>query len=233
MNVPWRARATPVVAVAIVLILGVVFVALTLRQPDVATYAPTIAAPRDAGRALVGPQLYTVDATSPERWTYFSFRVGAVVEGPGGRTWDLAFRRYQILANGGPGFQGEGGVVDLGALRFDDVRSVPTTGYVPNEGGVDPRNPAIAGWYRYGFFSHVLTPKPHAWAIRTADGRYAKVEIVSYYCPRAQPGCVTFRYAYQGDGSPVVSRAAAARSPRSASCGRDGAASSRCSPGWT
>ncbi len=39
------------------------------------------------------------------------------------------------------------------------------------------------------------------YAIRTADGRYAKVEIVGYYCPGAEPGCLTLRYVYQGDGS--------------------------------
>ena len=62
----------------------------------------------------------------------------------------------------------------------------------------------IASWYRYGFFSHVLSPKAHVWAVRTAEGRYAKMEIVGYYCPGAQPGCLTFRYVYQGDGSTRV-----------------------------
>jgi hypothetical protein len=75
---------------------------------------------------------------------------------------------------------------------------------VANEGRAEPRNPAIASWYRYGFFSHVLTPKPHVWAVRTADGRYAKLEMLGYYCPGAQPGCPTFRYVYQGDGSTAV-----------------------------
>jgi hypothetical protein len=50
----------------------------------------------------------------------------------------------------------------------------------------------------------VLSPKPHVWAVRTADGRYAKIQLVSYYCPRSQPACLTFRYIYQGDGSRVV-----------------------------
>jgi hypothetical protein len=50
----------------------------------------------------------------------------------------------------------------------------------------------------------VLTPKPHVWAVRTADGRYAKLEMLGYYCPGAQPGCPTFRYVYQGDGSTAV-----------------------------
>jgi hypothetical protein len=42
--------------------------------------------------------------------------------------------------------------------------------------------------------------------VRTADGRYAKLELVSYYCPRSQPGFVTLRYVYQGDGSRNVDR---------------------------
>jgi hypothetical protein len=75
---------------------------------------------------------------------------------------------------------------------------------VANEQRGDPRNPAIASWYDYGYFSHVLSPKPHVWAVRTADGRYAKLEIVGYYCWGGRPGCPTFRYVYQGDGSTAV-----------------------------
>jgi hypothetical protein len=45
-----------------------------------------------------------------------------------------------------------------------------------------------------------VKPSPRVYALRTADGRYAKLEILSYYCPGAMPGCVTFRYVYQGAG---------------------------------
>jgi hypothetical protein len=44
------------------------------------------------------------------------------------------------------------------------------------------------------------------WAVRAAAGRYAKIEIVGYYCPGPRPGCLTFRYVYQGNGSPLVGR---------------------------
>jgi len=191
------------VAVAAVVVIAVILVALTLRQPQVPTFMPTPPSPSDAGRTLVGPVVYTVDATSGEQWRHFSFRVGAVVDdaAPG---WDLAFRRYQIIANGGTGFLGHAGIRDLGPVRFDAVETVPADGYQANEGSPDPRNPAIAGWYRYGFFSHVLTPKPNVWAVRTTDGRYAKLEMLSYYCPGSQPGCVTFRYVYQGNGTPAL-----------------------------
>jgi len=190
----------PVRAAAVGAVIGIAFVlvALTLRAPEVPAYAPTPVAVRELARGLVGPVLYTVDATAPEAWRYFSFRAGSVVEGAGVRDWDLGFKRYSIIAGDGAG------IVDLGEARLEDVRVVPATGYVANEGRAEPRNPAIASWYRYGFFSHVLSPKPHVWAIRTADGRYAKLEMVSYYCPGARPGCPTFRYVYQADGSTAV-----------------------------
>lgn len=201
-----RRRWTPIVAVGALIGVSAVLVALTLRQPSVPTYAPTPPEASDAGRAIIGPRVYTVDATDAEAWRYFSFRLGSVVESAGATDWDLAFRRYQILANGGPQYAGTGGIVDLGTVGFEDVHAVPETGYQPNERTPDPRNPAIAYWYRYGFFSHVLSPKPHVWAVRTADGRYAKIELLSYYCARAEPGCLTFRYVYQGDGSTRVVR---------------------------
>ena len=184
----------PILAATLVSVVAVVLVALTLRPPEVPSYALTAGAPNDAGRALVGPVLYTLDATSAETWRSFSFKVGAVVDGSG----DLAFKRYAIVA--GPG----AGILDLGETAFEQVRTVPADGYVVNEGAAEPRNPAIASWYTYGFFTHVLSPKPRVWAVRTADGRYAKLEMVGYYCPGPQPGCPTFRYVYQGDGTTRV-----------------------------
>ena len=196
-----RTRIVLIAAGVAIVAAAVALVVLSLRVPAVAMYAPTPPAPRDVGRALVGPILYTVDASRPEPWRYFAFHLGSVVENPAARDWDLAFRRYEIIANGGPSFAGAGGVLDLGEVAFETVKSVPETGYQVTEGGAEPRNPALARWYSYGYFSHLLSPRPRVWAVRTADGRYAKLEISSYYCPRSQPGCVTFRYVYQGDGS--------------------------------
>lgn len=173
---------------AVLVVVAVGLVALTLRQPDVPMYAPTPLVPKNAATALVGSVLYTIDATASDRWQYFSLRVGTVVANPGPGEWDLGFRRYQVIANRG--------ARDLGAVVFDGVRTVPADGYVATEGGAEPKNPALAGWYDYGFFSHVLKPKPHVWAVRTTDGRYAKLEFVGYYCPGSRPGCVTFRYLF-------------------------------------
>lgn len=201
-----RAKIFLILGVGAALAATVALVVLSLRAPEVPMYAPTPAMPRDAGAALVGPVLYTIDATRPDAWSYFAFHLGSAIDHPSSREWDLAFRRYEIIANGGREFAGAGGIADLGEVAFADVKTVPESGYQVTEDGADPRNPAIARWYSYGYFSHVLRPKPRVWAVRTATGRYAKLQLVSYYCPRSQPGCVTFRYVYQGDGSRNVAR---------------------------
>jgi hypothetical protein len=88
-------------------------------------------------------------------------------------------------------------------MTFEGVSHVPETGYVVAEKS-DSVNAALEDWYDYSMTSHVLQPKETVYAIRTADGRYAKIEILGYYCAGALPGCTTFRYVYQGGGSTDV-----------------------------
>jgi hypothetical protein len=123
-----RAKVLLILAGAAIVIAAVTLVALLLREPKVAMDSPTPPVPRDVGGALVGPIFYTVDATRPESWRYFAFRLGSVIENPGPRDWDLAFRRYEIIANGGREFVGAGGVADLGAVAFANVTAVPEGG---------------------------------------------------------------------------------------------------------
>ncbi|HEY8469242.1 MAG TPA: HmuY family protein [Longimicrobiales bacterium] len=178
-----------------------ILVALSFRRPELPVFAPTPPAPAEVGPRLAGPITITVDATDPAAWRFFDFSRGAVIERPGPLDWDLAFRRFHIIANGGPGFAGRGGIRALEGAAFDSVRAAPADGYTPNRVRSDTTNPAITRWYDYGFTTHLLTPKPAVYLVRTADGRYAKIELLGYYCPGARPGCVTFRYVYQGDGS--------------------------------
>jgi len=185
-------------------ILAGVLVGASLRRPPPPAFMPSPIQPEPVGGTLVGPRVHTVEATHPDRWVYFSFQMGSVVPDPGPLEWDLAFRRFQVMANGGQGFLGSGGIRDLGEVPFDSILEVPEAGYEPTVARTDSVNAAIEDWYDYSFFSHLLTPKPRVYAVRTADGRYAKLELLGYYCPGATPGCMTFRYVYQGDGSRQV-----------------------------
>lgn len=182
-------------------LLTVTLVALSLdrRMPD--AYLITPPAPSEVGDSRVGPTTVTIDASHETRWVYFDFSRGSVVESPGPAGWDIAFRRFEVMINGGAAFAGAAGALDLGDAPLDSLPGVPASGYETTPPGRDSTNPAIARWYDYGFTSHLLTPKQRTWAIRTSDGRYAALRFLSYYCPGATPGCVTFRYVYQGSGS--------------------------------
>jgi hypothetical protein len=189
------------------LVITAILVALTLQREPPPAFVPTEPAPREVGDSLIGPVTYTIDARSGERWAYFDFSRGSAVERPGPTDWDLAVRRFRIIVNGGRGFAGDGGLIDLGEITFDSVLEAPADGWVESVGQrVDSTNAAVQKWYAYGFTSHLLTPRPHVWAVRTADGHFAKFEILGYYCPGATPGCLTIRFAYQGSGSRRLAR---------------------------
>ncbi|PYO81322.1 MAG: hypothetical protein DMD65_12815 [Gemmatimonadetes bacterium] len=188
----------------LVLVMGGAFALLvisllvgSLTQPELPPYTPTALAPLRVGDSLVGPATYTLDASATEQWRYFDFaRNSAVDSGP----WDLAFRRFHVIAAAG------GGIVDLGVVPFDSVRELPVGGYLPNSPGPDTTNPGVGKWYDYSMLSHLLTSRHHVYGVRTATGRYAKLELLAYYCREAGTACITFRYAYQGNGTARVAR---------------------------
>ena len=186
-----------VVAVFVLLLASMMVAAL--RHPDIPKGTITPPHPVTIGDTLVGPATITLDATSSDQWTFFDFSRNSAVQNPGPQDWDLAVRRFYIMANGGARFQGRGGLADLGKVSFDSTATLPDSGYVVTE--KDSINPAIRRWYDYGFASHLLRSKEHVYAVRTADGKYAKIQIVTYYCGEAQPGCMTFTYVYQGNGT--------------------------------
>jgi hypothetical protein len=190
--------------VAFLTLLAVLFVVASLGRRSVVTFAPTTPHPIEVGIAKLGPDTVTVDASGEQGWSFFDFSSGSVVEAPEPMEWDLAFLRHRIAANGGPGFVGNGGVLELGAVGFDSVSQVPVTGYVGASLAGDTASAAIVRWYDYNWTSHILAPRPTVWAVRTADGRYAKLEILGYYCPGALAGCMTFTFVYQGGGGTDV-----------------------------
>ncbi|MGH7556856.1 MAG: HmuY family protein [Gemmatimonadota bacterium] len=203
------------VIVALLVAIAVVFVAGSLDRPRPPEFAPSPVSPQEVGADLAGPHLYTIDATHEREWRYFDFSRGSRIDDPEPVGWDLAFRRIRIIVNGGKGFPGRAGVVDLGEVAFERIDAAPSRGYQGTTTGRDSVQSALEEWYDYGFTSHVLEARPRVYAIRTADGRYAKLQVLSYYCPGARAGCLTFRYVYQGDGSPAF-----VRSIKTSSAGR-------------
>lgn len=130
--------------------------------------------------------------------------------------WDLAFSGTTIRINGGTSGTGAGGAfVWVGA--FDNLATVPADSVFKTD-----NYPSYAitkgsgkGWYSYDGATNLLTPIPgRVLVIKTADGKYAKVEILNYYRGGATPSAsatdeiktteqryYSFRYTFQSGGS--------------------------------
>lgn len=164
--------------------------------------------PADFAGKLTDETVYTVNATEMRTWVHFNFAKRAVFTGEyvarDSADWDIAFRRAKIITNGGAsGEKGEAAVAAIPKADFRSVTAAPEKGYFQDtkaENPLDTLNPALDKWYQYDFWTHQLTPHNVIYIIKTADGRYAKLQLLNYYCGTAA-GCYTFRYVYQGDGS--------------------------------
>ncbi len=128
----------------------------------------------------------TLDGRDPDRWQFFAFATGPLTP-PDTSGWDIAVRRFHVIA--------AGGVARIDSIAFDALRAGPSTGFVATTFDRDTVNQALARWYRYNMFSHLLRPLPQIYVIRSRGGHNTKMEFLSYYCPGPEPGCLTIRFA--------------------------------------
>lgn len=154
---------------------------------------------------------YTTDPpTITGDYIKFSFSTGTVVTGD---DWDIAFRGTTILVNGGeqysddePARTATAGVY-IASGTFNEIETVNTAEFQQDSAeGLAITTGSGNGWYNYNFENHSITPIPgKIIVVRTHDGKYAKMEIVSYYKdnpeepnPEVDPSqYYTFNYAYQ------------------------------------
>jgi hypothetical protein len=117
--------------------------------------------------------------------------------------WDIAFRRQRIRLRGG--VNGDGGVcatpvVDAG---FAEVTAIPpeSTCVFDAADGDDANSEPdtvfenAATWYAYNPMSHVLTPRPIVYVVRSDMGEHYKVAIEGYYDMAGTPAVLQMRWA--------------------------------------
>lgn len=151
---------------------------------------------------------------------FFSLERGEAVTDTANKTWDLAFNSTKIWINGGVSGNKLGGAYNASAA-FADVASADNSlmkvdgtsraiiGYDANAG----TSASNGGWYTLvpppPGASIVTTVPGRTIVVRTASGKYAKVEIMCYYKGGVVPTVSTptleryynFRYTYQANGS--------------------------------
>ncbi len=147
----------------------------------------------------------TINASSEKDYVYFDFSSGKPVRilDASSLEWDLAFRRGKVISNGGASSRlGKAGLIDLGGIDFESVAEVPVGDYIEDASAkTETENPVLLKWYNYNYLSHKLTAKKNIYAVRTANGKYAKFQFLSFYCENKEAGCVKIRYVYQDNGS--------------------------------
>lgn len=148
-------------------------------------------------------------------FTKFSFSQNTTVTDD---SWDIAFRGTTIIVNGGTtiGITDEPTRMGIGAVSIvSNTLNAVTTVPNPETFLQDATNTyAIPtgsgnGWYNYNSTTNMITPiAGKILVIKTHDGKYAKMEIISYYKDApANPDATaltryfTFNYVYQPNGT--------------------------------
>lgn len=144
-------------------------------------------------------------------FTKFSFETGTVTDSE--TAWDIAFRGTTIAVNGGaatgtadePVRNGDA-AASIENGTFSEVSSADGLSFIQDaDGAFAIPAGSDQGWYNYNPATFTVTPIPGKILVfRTHDGKYAKVEILSYYRDApAQPDAFTdesrvytFRYVY-------------------------------------
>jgi hypothetical protein len=153
------------------------------------------------------------------RYSFFSLETGQWIPNIDSNStrWDLAFAGTTIRINNATSGPGAGGAFVFNGT-FESLQSVPTDSVFRIDN--HPVSYAITrgsgrAWYTYDGPTNLLTPIPgRTLVIRTATGKFAKVEILNYDRGGQTPSATAadsikirdqrflhFRYTYQGNGT--------------------------------
>ncbi|SIN78929.1 HmuY family protein [Chitinophaga niabensis] len=145
------------------------------------------------------------DVAGTNKFTLFSLAENKVIPNSDSATtkWDIGFRATTIIVNGGTSGPGNGAAQVLAGV-YNDLNTAPEAGYV-----TDGTTKAITGWYNYNMETHVISPVTGKFIVlKTATGKYAKLEITSYYKDAPAAPSVTsvsrfyhFRFVLQANGT--------------------------------
>ncbi len=149
------------------------------------------------------------DTGNTGHFTFFNLETGTEVAlaDSNSTNWHIAFKTTSIILNGGVSGPGStSGQMQTGV--FDEMSTAPSSGYKTDsaEELVIPIGSGN-GWYNYNQEVHVISPIPgRVLFLKTSEGYYAKLEILSYYKDApAEPdftmtsGLYSFRYTIQKD----------------------------------
>jgi hypothetical protein len=146
------------------------------------------------------------------KYTFFSFKDNQIVpESDSASTnWDIGLKGTTIITNGGVSGPGQGGAYVANGI-FGEMKTIDASASFAADSNESLAIPTGSGngWYNYNPQNNEISPiAGKVIFVRTADGNFAKMEILSYYkdrptiiTPTTAGRYYTFRYVYQPDGS--------------------------------
>jgi hypothetical protein len=146
------------------------------------------------------------------KFTLYSFKDNTIVptSDSASANWDIGFKGTTIITNSGVSGPGEGGAYVINGI-FSEMKSLDASALFTADSNASLAVPTGSGkgWYSYNPQNNEIIPiAGKVILVRTADGNFAKMEILSYYkdrptliTPTTAGRYYTFRYIYQPDGS--------------------------------
>lgn len=157
-----------------------------------------------------------LNATSYQKWVYYSFEKGAVVEVSSPETdlsWDIAFQRWYIKTNSGTSGKGKGGAINTKKTDWNKVVYASPSGYKEDAIGT------LNGWdiiknvetKKEGSFSQEASlyvtyisggkykNRNEVYLLKTAEGKFVKIQFYDYVNERLKGGYPSFRYKISND----------------------------------
>jgi len=127
---------------------------------------PIISTSRGSIQDVVG------DTASDGSYTYYDLESGTAIESSSSADWDIAFGGTEILANS----ENDGGITKVSG-EYSSIETAVETGFSASN----------SDWYTYtgeapnGPKHAILPNEDETLIVKTSEGKYAKVKIISYY----------------------------------------------------
>ena len=168
--------------------------------------------------SLSSTELYKDD------WVYFSFETGTEVSEIDSTNyttktnWDIAFHSHVGRTNSGASTkEGKGGIYVVADTDFNNIDKADANNFAVDDSvnivsGIGIYMPTFKKVSGNAVFADAFdvddsvhpplyTPTKKVFVIKTANGKYAKIQITSDHNAESESGHITFKYAYQTDGS--------------------------------
>jgi hypothetical protein len=140
---------------------------------------------------------------SADKITYFQLSKGEEVEitnPASSNEWDISSDFVTLSMNGGTSGPGQAGAILDQETVLDSISSAPVDGYVMDD-STQSKMAIGDAWYNYDFMTHSLSAYDYSWVLKTASGKYAKLEFVKTDFSGQSAGLVVIRFMYLESGN--------------------------------